>query len=89
MREGAIGDIITAGSAERLPILGLCRKLINCDYVRHIRNALSHADFSPCMAGIVFRDNDCLYIASPGFHDWLCIWLFIIHHNCMCVLGAG
>jgi hypothetical protein len=87
MREGVLGDILAAGSAARMPTLGLCRKLLNCDYVRHIRNALSHADFSPCMAGIVFRDNDYMCIATPGFLDWLCIWLFTLHHSCMCVLG--
>jgi hypothetical protein len=87
MREGVLGDILAAGSAARMPIIGLCRKLLNCDYVRHIRNALSHADFSPCMAGIVFRDRGYLCIASPGFLDRLCIWLFTLHHSCMCVLG--
>jgi hypothetical protein len=87
MREGVLGDILAAGSAARMPTLGLCRKLLNCDYVRHVRNALSHADFSPCMAGIVFRDNGYLCIASPGFLDWLCIWLLVLYHSCICVLG--
>ena len=87
MREGVLADILTAGSTARMPTLGLCRKLLNCDYVRHVRNALSHADFSPCMVGIVFRDNGYLCIASPGFLDWLCIWLFTLHFSCMCVLG--
>ena len=87
MREGVLADILTAGSTARMPTLGLCRKLLNCDYVRHVRNALSHADFSPCMAGIVFRDNGYLCIASPGFLEWLCIWLFTLHYSCMCVFG--
>jgi hypothetical protein len=87
MREGVLGDILAAGSVARMPTLGLCRKLLNCDYVRHVRNALSHGDFSPFMAGIVFRDNGYLCIASPGFLDWLCIWLFTLHYSCMCVLG--
>ena len=87
MREGVLSDILAAGSAARMPTIGLCRKLLTCDYVRHLRNALSHADFSTCMAGIVFRDNGYMCIASPGFLDWLCIWLFTLHHSCMCVLG--
>jgi len=87
MREGVLRDILSAGSAARMPTLILCNKLLNCHYVRHLRNALSHADFSPCMAGIVFRDNGYLCIASPGFLDWLCIWLFTLYHSCVCVLG--
>jgi hypothetical protein len=87
MREGALRDILAAGSVARMRTLILCNRLLNCDYVRHLRNALSHADFSPCMAGIVFRDNGYLCIASPGFLDWLCIWLFTLYHSCLCVLG--
>jgi hypothetical protein len=87
IREGTLHDILAAGSAARMPTLTLCNKLLNCDYVRHLRNALSHADFSPCMAGIIFRDNGYLCIASPGFLDWLCIWLLILYHSCGRVLG--
>lgn len=87
MREGALREILATGSATRMPTLTLCNKLLNCDYVRHLRNALSHADFSPCIAGIVFRDNGYLCIASPGFLDWLCIWLFILYDSCVRVLG--
>jgi hypothetical protein len=86
MRGGILNGILSESAAMRMPNLGLFRKLLNCDYVRHIRNALSHADFSPCMVGISFRDNGYMCIASPGFLDWLCIWLFTLYHSCVCVL---
>jgi hypothetical protein len=86
MRECILNGILAESAAMRMPTLGLFRKLLNCDYVRHIRNALSHADFSHCMAGISFKDNDYICIASPGFLDWLCIWLFTLYHSCVCVM---
>ncbi len=89
MREGVIQDIMQKGSLEKRPTLVLCRKLINCDYVRHLRNALSHADFTPSVAGIIFRDKGVLYGGTPGFLDWLCIWIFTIHHITLLIISKN
>lgn len=86
MKEGDIEDILLQGSSSKLPTLILCRQLLNCDYIRHLRNALSHADFDTNAGGIVFRDNGVWYGATPGFLDWLCIWVVTIHHICILVL---
>ena len=86
MKESVIQDILQQGNSSKLPTLILCRQLLNCDYIRHLRNALSHADFDTNVGGIVFRDNEVWYGASPGFLDWLCIWVFTIHHILILVL---
>lgn len=86
MKEGVIQDIFQQGNFSKLPILNLCRQLLNCDYIRHLRNALSHADFDTNVGGIVFRDNEVWYGATPGFLDWLSIWVFTIHQICVLVL---
>ncbi len=86
MKEGIIQDVLQKGSSLRMPTLILCRQLLNCDYIRRLRNALSHADFETSIAGIVWRDNGVWYGATPGFLDWLCIWVFTIHHICILIL---
>lgn len=86
MKEGVIQDVLQQGNASKLPTVILCRQLLNCDYIRHLRNALSHADFDTNVGGIVFRDNEVWYGATPGFLDWLCIWVFTIHHICVLVV---
>jgi len=79
MKESIIQDILQQGNSSKLPTLILCRQLLNCEYIRHLRNALSHADFDTNVGGIVFRDNEVWYGATPAFLDWLCIWVFTIH----------
>jgi len=86
MKESVIQDILQQGNSSKLPTLILCRQLLNCDYIRHLRNALSHADFVTNVGGIVFRHNEVWYGATPGFLDWLCIWVFTIHHILILVL---
>jgi hypothetical protein len=86
MKEGVIQDILQQGNSSKLSTLILCRQLLNCDYIRHLRNALSHAYFDTNVGGIVFRDNEVWYGATPAFLDWLCTWVFTIHHLCLLVL---
>jgi len=88
MKEGVIQKILKKGNSSRMPVLILCRQLLNCDFIRHLRNALSHADFANSIAGIVFCDNAIWYGATPGFLDWLCTWIFTIHHICILVLQS-
>jgi hypothetical protein len=86
MREGALADIIGLGCRVRSPCCGRVRRLLNCDYVRRIRNALSHGTFSSTIAGIAFRDDDGVIVATPGFLNWLCTWLMLINLQALPVM---
>lgn len=78
MREGTLADLIGRGARDGNPCCGQVRKLLNADYVRRIRNALSHGSFSSCIAGIAFRDDQGVLVATPGFMNWLNTWLMLI-----------
>ena len=78
MREGVLSSRIAHGARSGKPCCGRVSKLLNSDYVRRMRNALSHGSFSSCVAGIAFRDDNGLVVATPGFLDWLCTWLMLI-----------
>lgn len=78
MREGVMTNLIAQGAKAKNPCCGRVQKLLNCDYVRRIRNALSHGSFSSSIAGIVFRDDNYVIPATPGFLSWLCTWLMLI-----------
>jgi hypothetical protein len=78
MHEGVLADLIAASARAGGPCSGRVRKLLNSDFVRRVRNALSHGSFSPCVAGLVFRDGDSAVVATPGFLNWLCTWLMLI-----------
>lgn len=78
MREGVLNDLIAASARAGGPCSGRVRKLLNCDYLRRIRNALSHGSFAACIAGIVFSDDDGSVVATPGFLNWLSTWLMLI-----------
>jgi hypothetical protein len=86
MREGPLADLINESSRAGGPCSTRVRRLLNSDYVRRIRNALSHGSFSPCVAGIVFRDDHGSLIATPGFLGWLCTWLMLVQLQ---ALAAG
>jgi len=78
MREGALADLIAASARAGGSCSGKVRRLLNSDFVRWLRNALSHGTFSPCVAGLVFRDDAGSVVATPGFLNWLCTWLMLI-----------
>ncbi|MBZ5510629.1 MAG: hypothetical protein LAN70_05595 [Acidobacteriia bacterium] len=78
MREGVLNDLITEGARAGGPCSGCVKKLLNSEYVRRIRNALSHGSFTACIAGIVFRDDHGAVVATPGFLSWLSTWLMLI-----------
>lgn len=78
MREGVMTDLITQGARAGKPCCGRVRRLLSCDYLRRIRNALAHGTFSSCIAGIVFRDDRGQIVSTPGFLGWLCTWLMLI-----------
>jgi hypothetical protein len=78
MREGPLHEMIERGARARNPCCGRVRRLLDCDYLRRIRNALAHGSFSATAVGIAFRDDSGTLIASPDFLGWLCIWLMLI-----------
>ena len=86
MREGVLSDWISESSRAGGQCSARVRKLLNSEYIRRIRNALSHGSFSPCSAGIVFRDDHGALVATPGFLNWLSTWLMLIQLQ---ALAAG
>ncbi len=78
MREGVLNDLIRESSKAGGRCSAQVSKFLNSDYVRRIRNALSHGSFSAGMAGLVFRDDHGAIAATPGFLNWLCTWLTLI-----------
>ena len=89
MREGVLADLIAAGARARGPCSERVRRLLNSDFVRLVRNALSHGSFSPCAAGLVFRDGDRSVFATPGFLNWLSQWLMLIQLQALASTGRN
>jgi len=87
IREGVLNDMILQGAHDRKPCCGQVKKLLNFDYIRHLRNALSHGSFSSCIAGLVFRDEDYTIVATPGFLKWLCNWLMLIQFQALAAVA--
>lgn len=86
MRHGPLRNLIAQGKRAGNSCCGRVNKLLDCDYVRRMRNALSHGTFSSCIAGIAFRDDRRVVVATPGFMDRLCMCLMLIQLN---ALAAG
>jgi hypothetical protein len=78
MREGALNEIILEGARAHKPCCAQIQRLMNSDYVRRLRNALSHGSFSSSIAGLIFHDDHGILVGTPGFLDWLCLWLNLI-----------
>jgi hypothetical protein len=78
MREGALASIIDEGARLQKPCCGKVKKLLSCDYLRRMRNALSHGSFSQSFAGLVFADSNGAVLATPGFLKWLSTWINLI-----------
>jgi hypothetical protein len=89
MREGVLMSRIAHGARSGKPCCGRVSKLLNSDYVRRIRNALSHGSFSSCIVGIAFRDDNGLVVATPGFLGWLCTWLMLIQLQALSAVSRG
>ncbi len=78
MREGVLSELVATSARAGGPCSGRVRKLLNCDYVRRVRNALSHGSFGACIAGVTFSDEHGTIVATPGFLSWLSTWLMLI-----------
>lgn len=87
MKEGPLLRILKETSKNRKPISQLALKLIRCDYVRHIRNAISHSTFETTSFGILFKDEDKFeVVATPEFLNKLATWVFLINYQCSTVI---
>ena len=87
MREGVLSTRIAHGARSGLPCCGRVSKLLNSEYVRRIRNALSHGTFSSCAAGIAFSDDNGTIVATPGFMAWMCHWLMLVQLQGLAAVG--
>lgn len=87
MKEGPIIKILTQSAKNRNPISQKAKKLLECDYVRHLRNALSHSTFESTTFGIYFNDyNKFETVASPEFLNSLTSWIMLINLQCSTVI---
>lgn len=86
MREGPLSRLVRLGAEAGKSCCSRVNKLLNTDYVRRIRNSLSHGSFSMSAAGVAFRDDNGIIVATPGFLGWLCTWLMLIQLQ---ALAAG
>ena len=90
MREGCLAKLIGQGAKARLPCCGRVQRLLNLDFIRHIRNALSHGSFRTTIAGIEFHDATATVMVTPGFLEWMCTWLMLIQLQTLTAWsGAG
>ncbi len=79
MREGILSRLIDQNARGGSRCCQQIRSLLNSDYIRRIRNALSHGTFSSCIAGLVFRDDNGIVVATPGFLNWMSTWIMLIN----------
>lgn len=83
MKDGPLNKIISHKENEHKPIFKTCKNLTGCEYVRHLRNALSHSTFESTKFGIHFRDRKFETIASPEFLTSLTTWIYILNFQCL------
>lgn len=87
MKEGPLNKVITQTANNKKPISLLCKKLLNCDYIRHLRNALAHSTFESTSFGIYFNDfNKFETVVSPEFLNFLTTWIMLLNLQCSTVL---
>jgi hypothetical protein len=78
MREGTLNNLIMRGAKAHKPCCAQVQKLLNSDYVRRLRNALSHGCFSTSIAGLTLHDDHGVLVGTPRFLNGLCTWLNLI-----------
>ena len=87
MKEGPTIKILNQAAKSRKSISQKAKKLIQCDYVRHLRNALAHSTFESTTFGIYFNDFDKFEtVASPEFLNSLTTWIMLINLQCSNVI---
>lgn len=87
MKEGPLIKMLKETAVNRKPISQKANKLLRCDYIRHLRNALSHSTFESTSFGIYFNDeNKFEAVASPEFLDSLTTWIMLLNLQCSTVI---
>ncbi len=87
MKEGPLIKMLKTTAINKQPIAQKANKLLRCDYIRHLRNALAHSTFEPTICGIYFKDEDKFeVIASPAFLASLSTWIMLLNYQCSIVL---
>lgn len=87
MKEGPLIKLLNQTAKNKKPISHKVKKLLQCDYVRHLRNSLSHSTFESTSFGIYFNDSDKFEtVASPEFLDSLTSWIMLINLQCSVVI---
>ncbi len=87
MKEGPTIGLLHQAAKNRKPISQKAKKLLRCDYVRHLRNALSHSTFKSTSFGIYFNDEDKFEtVASPDFLNSLASWIMLLNFQCSTVI---
>ncbi len=87
MRSGPVYEILKIGSKNKCQTMNISYKLLNSDYIRHIRNSLSHGTFRMNVAGVYFKDNNYEIVSTPGFLDKICMWIFVLYYQCILFIG--
>lgn len=89
MREGPMTKIINEAAKNRKPISQICKKLLSCDYVRHLRNSLAHSTFKSNSFGIHFKDEDKFQVIVPtSFLTKLTTWMMILSLQCSLISNS-
>lgn len=83
MRCGPVSKILQIGSTKKCQTMDLYKKILYSDYVRHIRNALSHGSFKINIAGVYFNDEGYEIVATQKFLNQICMWLFVLYYQCI------
>ena len=87
MKEGPLLKFTSLSGNNKKPISQTAKKLLKCDYVRHIRNAVSHSTFESTGFGIYFNDSEKFEtVGSPEFLDSLTTWIMLLNLQCSVVL---
>jgi hypothetical protein len=73
-----LSRIIKGDRGERGKSINYLDDLLNCDYLRHIRNSLAHGTFDIFTGGIIFFDRNEQVFATPTLLTHLSNWLNII-----------
>lgn len=72
----------TIDKAENDSVMKL-KRFLCCDYIRHIRNALSHGSFEIFVGGVIFIDKQEKVYATPSILEKLSSWMNLIELQCM------
>jgi len=86
MRGDSMKNALRQIDAQKYPSIGRFSCLMENELVGHLRNALAHGHIRTTIAGLWFKDRAFEAVASPGFLDKLCIWIFVFYYTAFMVI---